>query len=286
MKPTRAPTGRRSKARGARISAALPEQLVSVHGSTFALKGDDHIERRILEEGSYERVSMTLLPPFVRPGSLALDIGANIGVYSLFFSLFVSKGGSVHAFEPFAVNYARLERNIALNPGRMIEVHRIGLGAKAEVRRVNDPSVPGRPDAPNYGGLRISPHLPEGDTEVEIDTLDSVILPLERPVSLMKIDGEGWEMNVLNGGRKVIGHYKPTIHIEILDRAVSDDPSSHKNRISSFLIERGYRIFEVVSHPIPHLRALGAVDLEGPVKLNAVCIHERYFDAGYAPARA
>src|SRR4051794_5744908 len=100
------------------------------------MTGDDWTEHRILTEGRYEAASMALIPPFIRPNTVAIDVGAHIGVYALFLSLFAEH---VLAVEPFPVNYDRLERNIGLNEGRSVEVLRIALGRRPDVRHAVSP---------------------------------------------------------------------------------------------------------------------------------------------------
>src|SRR5215467_3139815 len=60
----------------------------------------------------YEAGSIAALQKWVRPGSFVVDVGANIGYFTLYFASWVQNGGKVLAIEPEAVNYARLERAV------------------------------------------------------------------------------------------------------------------------------------------------------------------------------
>ena len=78
-------------------------------------KRDDFISRDIAETGSWEPLESTVVLERLRPGSVFVDVGANIGYYTVLASLACGPGGRVHAFEPEPGNFALLEENVVLN---------------------------------------------------------------------------------------------------------------------------------------------------------------------------
>ena len=114
-----------------------------------------------------------------RPGEVFVDVGANVGAYSL---RAASQGMSVHSFEPNPENVKVLERNSEIN-GLSINMHACALGSSEGSASL----------APNRGASRITD---AGDLEVPVRTLDSFHLPR---ADLLKMDVEGYELEVIRG---------------------------------------------------------------------------------------
>jgi len=148
------------------------------------------------------------------------DIGANIGFTAITMSKRLSINGTVYAFEPDPFNFCRLSKNIELNPEATIFQQKQGLGSeKTELKlAVVTPH--------NLGGNRIVQDAVSDFTLVPITTLDDFCAEhgVER-VDLIKIDVEGFELNVLQGGETVISRDLPDIFIEIND----DNLTQHGN---------------------------------------------------------
>jgi FkbM family methyltransferase len=149
---------------------------------------------------------MRVLPDLVEPGGIALDIGANRGVYAY---ALASRGAVVHCFDPLRecceyIRAARLER---------VTVHDCALSDAAGTLRLYIPTVG---DTPIW--TRASLQRPDGAfrmVEVEVRTLDSFRFA---GVNFMKIDVEGAEAAVLRGADATLQREHPCLLIEI-DRA-------------------------------------------------------------------
>lgn len=140
-----------------------------------------------------------------------LDVGANVGFYSLAASLFFSR---VEAFEPCAATYERLQRNICLSSKPHVRAHRMALGSRiglAEMMAFD--SSPGRNHILPSGAVA------DGHTEiVPIATLDSAVSNLRlADVDFIKIDVEGHERDVLAGGRLTLEQWHPDVFVECHD---------------------------------------------------------------------
>ena len=135
------------------------------------------------------------------PGTTVVDVGANIGNHTVFFAGIL--GAAVHAFEPFEPNHALLELNIAVNElGGLVRTHRVALGARSEFGT----AIASRPD--NFGMVSVAP----GAGEIAISSLDD--LAFDDPIGLLKVDVEGAEMAVLQGGADTIRRWLPDIVVE------------------------------------------------------------------------
>lgn len=171
-----------------------------------------------------------------KPGATILDVGTNIGGTVLSFACAVGESGKVYGFEPDPLNYKRCLHNLRLNSFKNIEVLNAGLGnEKAKLKlEVRTPE--------NRGGNRIAgSSSPVGEFSV-IDVVTMNDFVKEKNISkvdLIKIDVEGFELKVLEGGRRVLQNSKPVLFIELDDNNLKDQGNSAKELIS-FLKDLGY----------------------------------------------
>jgi FkbM family methyltransferase len=178
--------------------------------------------RRVFEAGYLgyksliEAGPVARLRPIAAPGSLVVDVGANIGFFSLKFARWVAPSGRVVAIEPEGLNAASLRRRV--ERARLHEVITVVQAAATdspgEVRFVRNPLHPG------------DHHIgPEGALLPAV-TIDDLTAGDPRPVSLVKVDVQGAEAMVLAGARRVIGDQRPALFIEIDDEALTRFGSS------------------------------------------------------------
>jgi FkbM family methyltransferase len=141
-----------------------------------------------------------------------VDVGANIGVYSLIAASVA--GTEVHAFEPSSLAHRRLQENIDLNHlGGRVHPHRVAVGA-----RDADVLVTVGRDTTNVV-LDLEPPERVSGTEAATQvTLDHALDPdLASRVALVKIDVEGREADVLAGAVDLLRHVRPVLIIEAND---------------------------------------------------------------------
>jgi FkbM family methyltransferase len=133
----------------------------------------------------------------VRPGMVALDVGANVGSYSVLLGQWVGSSGKVFAFEPAPVAHAGLVNHIALN-GLDGVVHPVA--AAIGDREGFAPFVA----SPTAGEGRLAASSDTSSTSVPTMTIDSFCLARDINPDFIKIDVEGWELPALRGARKTI----------------------------------------------------------------------------------
>ena len=140
--------------------------------------------------GLAEFREMAFLLHVLRPDDLFVDVGANIGAYTV---LAGSTGCKVIAVEPIEETFRWLRRNVDVNGlGSRVELHRCGVGACQSKLRFTTSQ-----DTVNHVCTS-----GEAGEEIEVTTLDS-LLAGRRP-SIMKIDVEGFEFQVLQGARETL----------------------------------------------------------------------------------
>jgi FkbM family methyltransferase len=165
------------------------------------------------------------------PDMVVYDIGANIGETCLVFSRQCS---AVYAFEPDPVTNARLKEHLLRNEANNVKAFELAIGnANHSVSLVRT--------AHNSGGNRITPD--SQGVAIEVRRLDDLIAEqnLKMP-SLIKIDVEGYEMQVLQGAVETIRTNRPVIFAEVSDQMLRRNNSSAQELIE-FLQSAGYTIF-------------------------------------------
>jgi FkbM family methyltransferase len=187
--------------------------LVLPDGSTVLLAGEA-ADRSVVgsigdHDGSYEPGLMSVLASLTTPDSVCLDVGANVGPVTLALSRLCPRG-AVHAFEPTAESFAFLERNVAANGASNVSAYRLALSDHAGTATIQyDPAA--------AGAAFISEHLSAGvPQDVPLDTLDAwaAAAGLER-LDFVKIDVEGCELQVLDGGRATLARFRPALVVEV-----------------------------------------------------------------------
>jgi FkbM family methyltransferase len=131
----------------------------------------------------------------------ALDIGANIGNHALYFSDHFAK---VLAFEPNGRTYELLKFNAGMAPN--IEAYNVGISDRASDAWMVFNKV-------NMGGARVVRAAEADATQVKLAPLDTLVRE-DEDVTLVKIDVEGHEREVLLGSEKVIRRHRPLIMFE------------------------------------------------------------------------
>jgi FkbM family methyltransferase len=198
---------------------------------------------------------MYFLSKVLEPGGTFIDVGANIGLYSLAAARIVGSGGRVLAFEPSSRERELLERNIDRNCLTQVAVDSRALGDAENsqtVLHIADDQHGGQNTlgAVVYENVRLV-----GDASVEMTTLDRVVDEhgLDR-VDTVKIDVEGAEFAVLSGAHGILTALRPVLMMELQDDSLVAQGSSERE-VVGVLSRFGYELYcyEKTRHP-PLLR--------------------------------
>jgi FkbM family methyltransferase len=163
-------------------------------------------------------------------GATVYDIGAFHGLLTLYFA---RKAQQVISYEPTSRNRKRLEENLALNRCKNVRVRPVGLGSAPGLHQMSvDPLMP--------GGAAIVLGEETGAESVNVTTLDSDIEQGGLPTpSFMKLDTEGWELEVLRGARQTILMHHPDLFIEMHGNTMNEKWRKAAE-IVEYLTEMGY----------------------------------------------
>jgi FkbM family methyltransferase len=165
--------------------------------------------------GRYEAAEIALMRRFLRARDVIVDAGANVGYLTRFFAQAVGPLGKVYAFEPNPLIFPLLRRNVA--KFRQVAVFDVGLSTNEAEMPIFVPGsnhavasfVRGYPATHVFDGKSgqlhsVAAKLVRGDefmAKIDIDNSDR---RRERRIDILKVDVEGWELNVLAGLEKTI----------------------------------------------------------------------------------
>jgi len=158
-----------------------------------------------LYTGLHEFEEMAFVLHLLRGSDLFVDVGANVGAYTV---MAASLGARVISVEPIPQTFAHLQRNVSLNQATdRVTLQNCGLGAAPGVLRFTS------------GGDTVNHVLSENErttpdaVEVEVKTLDALLQDVQP--RLMKIDAEGYETNIIRGGEKAL--QRPSLDAIIME---------------------------------------------------------------------
>jgi FkbM family methyltransferase len=143
-----------------------------------------------------DRSERRLLARHLSPGSVVVDAGANIGIYSEFLLKCVGSGGVVHSFEPSPENFARLRAALSKFPNVRLNQLAVSDRTGESVLYVSDALNVDHRVYPIEGKIRRT-------VPIQSMTLDDYFKPGER-VDLIKIDIQGYELHALWGAKRVL----------------------------------------------------------------------------------
>ena len=192
-------------------------KTVRIYGRTFTVSGGEKDEYfRIISDG--EEITDSVLAairPHVPSDAVCLDVGANIGLYSLGLS-HLAPQGQVYAFEPSPTTYGHLQANLAANCATNVDACNLALGASVGTVRFHDFSFFSAGSfSSDEGSLLSSESYGSESFEAAATTLDDFVADrgLDR-VDVVKVDVEGAEMSVLAGAEKTLATYRPATVLE------------------------------------------------------------------------
>lgn len=168
--------------------------------------------------GDYDTSVIRSITKLVKPGSIVLDVGANIGFWTVPLAQAAGSSGVVHSFEPLPSNHARLLRNISLNGmDGIVRPHKLGLSdCEATLSLSMQEDFANGSSTGNAAIVIDDSDNVFKNVPIQVRTLDSIRteLSIDR-IDLMKVDIEGHEDKFLAGAAESIARLRPLIYIEV-----------------------------------------------------------------------
>lgn len=177
------------------------------YGTMIYNRYDMYVGRSLDLYGEYSQGEIDLFSNLIQPNIVVLDVGANIGAFTLYFAKSVLPHGIVYAFEPQRIVFQTLAGNMAINS--ITNVYCINKAVGKENGKTFLPPID-YSKVFNFGGISLFGNYTVGE-EVEVITIDSLNLP---HCHFMKIDVEGMEVEVLKGAKGTIDKFRPVLYVE------------------------------------------------------------------------
>ncbi len=274
------------------------EKEVEFRGNRYIIPTTDITIAPSLLSGDYESFELDLFEQVLRPGMTVLDIGANIGIYSINAARRISPG-RVYAFEPVPENVSLLRRNIDLNGLDNVDVIPSAVGERDGVAPIFLASTIGthslaRKNALGIAGRRVSGAASgeDGSSEhldVPMTTIDQFVAERSLDVAVMKMDIEGYEGFGCAGAAETLSK-RPIFFMEFSEPHIREcgyDPGALMDRLLRTydfcyrIDERRMQLFRIRHGPeveglwnenlifLPHEAAARAVTTAAPLRRSA-----------------
>lgn len=216
-------------------------QTVNYNGFQLTLHLDDWIQENIYFLRAYEKSELKAVSNILKPGDVFLDLGANLGLYSLHASRIVGENGKVISFEPFSINFNALKEHISMNQLSNIRPENLAVGkTPGTITLYHNESED------NLGMVTASPIEDAIKEEVKVVSIDAYLEEESlQKVNFIKIDIEGFEYPTLLGMENTLKTYAPDILIEILDDSKAPQ---NENQVEDYLLGLDYKKYFITNN--------------------------------------
>jgi FkbM family methyltransferase len=217
------------------------------------------LDRHIIFAGTYSLDLHQLLERIVTPGMVCLDLGANIGEFTLHLAKLVTPSGKVYAFEPIESNFARLVSNVGHNHlDKVVKCLQLAVSNKTGCSSIKHAELVNE----NQGLASLvddEPSVINLCADVETITLDDFRRQYKLDhIDVIKCDIQGAEIYMLEGGSKVFSELSPDILMEVSPTILSKMGKSPDDLFGMaqgygydvFAVQSGGRISEIT--PVTH----------------------------------
>jgi FkbM family methyltransferase len=183
--------------------------------------------------GGFERAEVGFVQDFLSEGQRVVDVGANVGYFTVPMALKVGAGGCVVACEPEPGNLDRLHKNVSRNGLRNVDIRPTALGSydgETTLRLGDDSAYHTTASTRDLPAITVA-HETGEEVRVPVMRLDTLWEELGTPsLDLIKIDVEGAELGVLKGGVRLLREERPWIMLE----------TQHFEHVAAFLRSLNY----------------------------------------------
>jgi len=194
--------------------------------------------------GIYEKFETDIISNIIKKNQTVLDIGANIGYYTIILSKLVGDGGMVFAFEPDSENFRILKKNIELNGCKNVIAEQKAIGEKStRAKLFLNPENKGDHRMFDSGDGRVS-------ADVNLMSIDDYFNYNIPQINFIKIDVQGFELFVLRGMNGILSqNNKKSMIMEFWPEGIAlagENPLLileilKKNRFSIFELDESHR---------------------------------------------
>lgn len=198
----------------------------TAHGEMIFLPQDTFVGRSLACYGQYSEREAEAFRRLLKPGMTALDVGANIGYFTVTMAKLVGAQGRVYAFEPQRLLHRLLCANLAINGCANAVCCLAAVGRASGVATMARPNYQ---ESANFGGVEMG----GGEIETEVVAIDDLGLAA---CDFLKVDVEGMEKQVLEGAVRTIARFQPLLWVE-------NDRIASARELVEFIESLGYEAY-------------------------------------------
>lgn len=232
--------------------------VTTAEGFRMAVSPHDYMSYGIYFYGDYDPSMTMMLKAHIPEGGVCWDVGTERGWFSLVMAQAVGPLGRVDAFEPYPANFARLQRNIALNALQCVHAHNLAVSNTAGTLWF----VPPSDEVTHHlgflsdcGGVgHVARERQAGALRIATITLDAHqrATGIDR-LDFLKIDVEGEEVATLEGARETLARFRPLIAVEY-NAGTAARAGSSMEELDALLDDSGYDRFTFSGRQLKRLR--------------------------------
>jgi FkbM family methyltransferase len=209
-------------------------------GGRYEIDFRSHILLRILRKKQFEPELVTLAGQYFDPEKDVLDIGANIGLFTVFFAQRLKASRKVLAIEPTPLAQHYLRRNIERNGVSSSVINFEGLVTERPGRYELN-IIPGKEEYSSLGRIVHSSTAGQESQKISVigETVDNLVEHYHLRPGFIKMDTEGAELLVLHGAVKTLREEHPILLLELSDQLLASLGCSSE-QVLALLREYGY----------------------------------------------
>lgn len=260
-----------------RLKKFTGTKLVELHHnnhlfSLYISPQNGFIDKHIFLYGVYEPFMLDIISKYLKPGMTYIDIGANIGQHSMYAASIVGENGKIYAYEPIPKIYEQLLASSKVNKyDTIINAYNYALGEKDSKELLNV--------SKDIGGSSLVNNT--GDTEEKIEVIikkgNDDLFNLSK-IDMVKIDVEGYELEVLHGIKESLIKHHPIILLEYSGEFYKKNTHNNGTKILTLLIECGYTLYDIEDN-MRNIKDIHIFDVEisnKRMQTNILCRHEHH----------
>jgi len=260
-------SGRGTLANSAIMEKIIPhsaqEYWAPSPGGQVRVRLDDFVGRAVYFFGDLDAKITWAIKRLARPGDCVIDIGANLGLVTIFMSKCVGANGRVLSFEPNPELHCQLSSTIAHNGANNVSLFPVALGDTSSTLTLSVPEG-------NVGAASLKRMSPGKTYSVSVQRLDDVLAGQPMIPSLIKIDVEGSEWEVLRGAESCLTTARPCVIMECNDQNAT-------SRATKFLRDLEYYFFALPRSLVrPKAQAVGEGE---PLSHDVIAVHMSKYGA-------
>jgi FkbM family methyltransferase len=225
-----------------RFSTSRDETVTTVAPGVKMVLNSESVLSKAIYAGRFEWQELQLLKKILQPGDTFVDIGSNIGLYSMIAAKRVGKNGSVYAVEPVSKTFKRLERNILLNKYLNVKAYQLAISS-------SNGTLPMSVSQDGYDAWNSLTKPARGEKylteEVKTIRFDDFVQQnsLSGRIKMVKVDVEGWEDELFKGAFKTLSTADaPILQVEFNEPALNAAGSSSR-KLADRIIGFGYQLY-------------------------------------------